>query len=55
MNTEELLNKFYAGTSTQEEELRLTEYFLNEPDVDERWKDEQQLFRFLHDSQIQSS
>jgi len=53
MNIEELLNKFYEGTSTQEEELQLTEYFLNETDADERWKDEQQLFRLLHDSQIQ--
>jgi len=53
MNIEELLNKFYTGTSTQEEELRLMEYFLNEADVDERWKDEQQLFRLLHDTQIQ--
>jgi len=53
MNTEELLKKFYEGTSTQEEELQLTEYFLNEADVDERRKDEQQLFRLLHDSQIQ--
>jgi len=53
MNIEELLNKFYDGTSTQEEELQLTEYFLNEADIDERWKDEQQLFRLLHDKQIQ--
>jgi hypothetical protein len=31
----------------------LTEYFLNEENVDECWKDEQQLFRLLHDAQIQ--
>jgi len=53
MNIELLLNKFYEGISTPEEERLLTEYFLNEADVDERWKDEQQLFRLLHDSQIQ--
>jgi len=53
MNIELLLNKFYEGVSTPEEERLLTEYFLNEPDVDERWKDEQQLFRLLYDKRIQ--
>jgi hypothetical protein len=53
MNIEQLIKKFYAGASTPEEELFLTEYFLNEENVDERWKEEQQLFRFLHDTQIQ--
>jgi len=53
MNIELLLNKFYEGVSTREEERLLTEYFLNEENVDERWKDEQQLFRLLHDTQIQ--
>ena len=53
MNIEQLLKKFYEGTSTPEEERLLTEYFLNETNVDERWKDEQKLFRLLHDSQIQ--
>ena len=52
MNIELLIKKFYEGTSTQEEENLLTEYFLNEENVDERWKKEQQLFRLLHDGQI---
>jgi len=51
MNIELLLNKFYEGVSTQEEEQLLMEYFLNEEN--ECRKDEQQLFRILHDSQIQ--
>jgi len=51
-NIEELINKFYEGRSTQEEELFLTEYFLNEKNVDERWKEEQKLFRLIHESQI---
>ena len=53
MNIELLLKKFYEGVSTQEEEQLLTAYFLNEENVEERWKDEQQLFRILHDTQIQ--
>ena len=53
MDIERLLKKFYDGVSTPEEELYLTEYFLNEENVDERWKEEQQLFRLLHDTQIQ--
>ena len=53
MNIEQLLNKFYAGTSTQEEERLLTEYFLNEEHVDERWEKDQHIFRLLHDTQIQ--
>jgi len=53
MNIELLLNKFYEGVSSPEEERLLMEYFLNEENVDERWKDEQQLFRLLHDTQIQ--
>jgi len=53
MNIELLLNKFYEGISTPEEEQFLTEYFMNETDVDERWKNDRQLFLLLHDSQIQ--
>ena len=53
MNIERLINKFYEGISTTEEERLLTEYFLNEENVDERWKEEQQLFRLLHATQIQ--
>lgn len=53
MNIESLIHKFYDGISTPEEERLLTEYFLNEEYVDERWKEEQQLFRLLHDIQIQ--
>jgi len=53
MNIEHLIEKFYEGISTPEEERLLSEYFLNKENADERWKDEQQLFRLLHDSQIQ--
>jgi len=53
MDIERLLHKFYEGVSTPEEERLLTEYFLNEKHVDERWKEEQQLFCRLHDEQIQ--
>lgn len=53
MNIELLIKKFYEGDSTPEEERLLTEYFLNEEGVDERWKEEQQLFRLLHNAQIQ--
>ena len=53
MNIEQILKKFYEGVSTQEEERFLTEYFLNEENVDERWKADQQIFRILHDTQIQ--
>ena len=51
-NIEELINKFYEGASTREEELFLTEYFLNEENIDEHWKEEQKLFCLLHESQI---
>jgi len=53
MNIKQLINKFYEGISTQEEELLLMEYFLNEKNIDERWKEEQRLFRLLHDANIQ--
>ncbi|MCL1934386.1 MAG: hypothetical protein FWF53_11315 [Candidatus Azobacteroides sp.] len=53
MDIELLIKKFYEGISTQEEELLLTEYFLNEKNIDKRWKEEQQLFRLLHDTRIQ--
>ena len=53
MNIEQLLKKFYEGTSTQEEEHFLTEYFLKEENVDERWEEDRQVFRLLHDTQIQ--
>jgi len=53
MNIEELIKKFYEGVSTAEEERLLMEYFLNEENVNEHWKEEQQLFRLLHDTQIQ--
>jgi len=52
MNIEQLLNKFYEGNSTSEEERILTEYFLNEENTDERWEKDRQLFRALHESQI---
>jgi len=53
MDIEQLIKKFYEGDTTQEEERFLTNYFLNEKNVDEYWKDEQQLFRLLHAEQIQ--
>jgi hypothetical protein len=53
MDIELLIKKFYEGISNQEEELLLTEYFLNEENVDDRWKEEQRLFRLLHNAQIQ--
>jgi len=52
MNIELLIKKFYEGISTPEEELFLTEYFLNEENTDERWKEERELFRLLHNTQI---
>ena len=52
MNIELLIKKFYEGVSTPEEELFLTEYFLNEENMDERWKEERELFRLLHNTQI---
>ena len=52
MNIEQLLNKFYEGNSTSEEERLLTEYFLNEENVEERWKEDRQLLRALYDMQI---
>ena len=53
MNIEQLLNKFYDGNSTLEEERLLTEYFLNEENTDERWKEDRQLFLALHDMPIE--
>jgi hypothetical protein len=53
MDIEQLIEKFYEGLSTPEEERFLTAYFLNEEAVDERWKDERQLFSHLHETQIQ--
>jgi len=52
MNIELLIEKFYEGISTPEEELFLTEYFLDEKNTDERWKEERELFRLLHNTQI---
>ena len=52
MDIELLLKKFYNGVSTPEEERFLTKYFLNEETVDERWKNDQQVFHLLYESQI---
>ena len=52
MDIEQLLEKFYDGVSTQEEERLLTEYFLSEEPIDERWNQDRQLFLLLHDMQI---
>ena len=53
MNIEQLIQKFYEGATTPDEERQLTDYFLHEDTVDERWKEDQQVFRLLHDTQIQ--
>ena len=53
MNIEQIIQKFYDGESTPEEERFLTEYFLNREHVDKRWEEDRQLFRLLHDTQIQ--
>ena len=52
MDIELLLKTFYDGVSTPEEERFLMEYFLNEETVDQCWKNDQQVFRLLYDSQI---
>ena len=52
MDIELLVKKFYDGVSTPEEERFLMEYFLNEETVDKRWKNDQQVFRLLNESQI---
>ena len=53
MNIEQLLKIFYEGDTTQEEERLLTDYFLNEENPDDRWKEDRQVFSLLHDTQIQ--
>jgi len=53
MNIEQLTKKFYEGDTTSDEERLLTDYFLNEENMDERWKDDRQVFLLLHDTQIQ--
>jgi hypothetical protein len=52
MDIELLIKRFYDGVSTPEEERLLSEFFLNEEIVDEHLKNDQQVFRFLNDSQI---
>jgi hypothetical protein len=53
MDIEQLLKKFYDGTSTPEEERFLKEYFQNEQTVDERWNTERLLFQRLCDEEIE--
>jgi len=53
MQIEQLLQKFYEGQTSSDEERLLMAYFLDEEHVDERWKDDQQVFLLLHDRQIQ--
>jgi hypothetical protein len=53
MEIEQLLDKFYNGLSTPEEERFLNEYFLRENEVEERLRTDRQLFRALHDERIQ--
>jgi hypothetical protein len=55
MTIEQLLNKFYEGATTQEEERYLTDFFLNEENFDERWKEERQLFQYLSNTRIEVS
>ena len=52
MDIKQLLEKFYDGVSTQEEERLLMEYFLSEESIDERWNEDRQLFLFLHNMQV---
>jgi hypothetical protein len=48
MDIKQLLEKFYAGDTTPEEERRLKDYFLHGERVDERWEKDQTLFRALY-------
>jgi hypothetical protein len=47
MNIEQLLENFYEGVSTPEEEQILKDFFLREDTADGRWETERQLFRLL--------
>ncbi|MDR0757393.1 MAG: hypothetical protein LBF85_06075 [Tannerella sp.] len=47
-NIQQLLEKFYAGDTTPDEERRLKDYFLDNKCVDERWKKDRTLFRALY-------
>ncbi|MDR2119888.1 MAG: hypothetical protein LBP64_03295 [Tannerella sp.] len=47
MNIKQLLDKFYAGDTTPEEECRLADYFLNCECADENLKKDQAMFRAL--------
>ncbi|MDR0843939.1 MAG: hypothetical protein LBN71_01870 [Tannerella sp.] len=53
MDIEQLLKKFYDGDTTLEEERLLKEYFVDGKKVEERWKNDQQLFWFLFVGQRQ--
>jgi len=52
MDIKHLLDKFYAGTSTPEEELLLKDYFLTE-DIDDSLKADQLLFNALYSETIE--
>jgi hypothetical protein len=53
IDIEQLIEKFYNGVSTPEDERFLTEFFLSEEHVDKRWDKDRQLFLLLHDMQVQ--
>jgi len=52
MNIEQIIQKFYEGDSTPEEERFLSDYLLNGESVDKRWEEDRQLFYLLHYTQI---
>ena len=43
----ELLERFFNGTTTREEETLLMQYFVQEENVPKEWEAEQQMFRQL--------
>jgi|GEM_PF-962660 len=53
MEIEKLLQKFYAGDSTPEDERLLMQYFLTAENMDQRWEEDRQLFLLLHNMQGQ--
>ena len=54
MDINQLLEKFYDGVSTPEEETVLKDFFLHNK-VDDSWKADQQLFKALYSEEMQAS
>ena len=52
MNIEQVIKKFYEGSTTREEEHYLIDFFQNEDPLDERWNEDKQLFHLLNNIQI---